>query len=385
MTTQRLYIVHGMGNDSVGLVGKITAPIAEAGGNIIDMRQDVLHGLFTLFMIVDLSDCELRIDALREIVSHISEDTGLALSVENYLHAAVKLEKSNMLLVILGHDKPGIIASVSEMLGRYEINIELSQTIAREGIFLMELLTDISRCTIPMENLKAVLGKKMAEMDMTVFFQLQDVFNKKKRLLVFDIETSLIRKEQLKEIVELTSLTMDDIANAYSREKPVESLTTAASLLDGFPVEVLTMILEGLKPSAGTTELFKTLKIMGYKIVLLSNGFSLFTDALQQQLGITGCYGIEMTMDDDSRTIIGRINPDRNQEHRRKRIIQVTLERNEIAADDVTVLSDIDSGDIPGICLELDLGKILDLFNTHAISKENMLGLLGYFGIPCLV
>ncbi|MEJ2053763.1 MAG: ACT domain-containing protein, partial [Calditrichaceae bacterium] len=65
MSRQRLYIVHGMGNDAVGLVGGITEPIASAGGNIVDLRQDVLHGLFTIYLVVDLTDCEIRIDAFK--------------------------------------------------------------------------------------------------------------------------------------------------------------------------------------------------------------------------------------------------------------------------------------------------------------------------------
>jgi hypothetical protein len=44
MARQRLYVVWGTGPDAVGLVGRITNPVAAAGGNIVDFRQDVLHG-----------------------------------------------------------------------------------------------------------------------------------------------------------------------------------------------------------------------------------------------------------------------------------------------------------------------------------------------------
>ena len=84
MTRQRLYVVYGKGTDSVGLVGSITAPISQAGGNIVDLRQDVLHGLFTIFLVVDLSENKVRIEDLTEMVQRINEDTGLELSVDNY-------------------------------------------------------------------------------------------------------------------------------------------------------------------------------------------------------------------------------------------------------------------------------------------------------------
>jgi len=102
MANQRLYIVHGMGTDAVGLVGSITTPIAQAGGNIVDLRQDVLHGLFTLFMVVDLTQCSLRIDEFRKIVRDLGEDTGLTLSVDKYFPIPRNPDQKNMLLIIMG-------------------------------------------------------------------------------------------------------------------------------------------------------------------------------------------------------------------------------------------------------------------------------------------
>ncbi len=91
MARQRLYIVQGHGHDAVGLVGTITAPIGKAGGSIVDLRQDVLHGLSTLYMVVDLSDTELRLEDLSAMVKDLAEDTGLELSVQKYLPVLVSI------------------------------------------------------------------------------------------------------------------------------------------------------------------------------------------------------------------------------------------------------------------------------------------------------
>ena len=87
MSRQRLYIVHGMGSDAVGLVGAITSAIANAGGNIIDLRQDVLHGLFTIFFVVDLAESKLHIDEFGALIKNIGEETGLSLSVDKYVRS----------------------------------------------------------------------------------------------------------------------------------------------------------------------------------------------------------------------------------------------------------------------------------------------------------
>ncbi|HOW99768.1 MAG TPA: ACT domain-containing protein, partial [Deltaproteobacteria bacterium] len=80
-----LYIIYGIGADSVGLVGGITSPIAAVRGNIVDMRQDVLHGLFTIYLVVDLEGATIKLAEFTKLVEKISDDTGLTLFVDKYL------------------------------------------------------------------------------------------------------------------------------------------------------------------------------------------------------------------------------------------------------------------------------------------------------------
>ena len=82
MAGERLYIVQGRGNDAVGLVGRITSAISGVGGNVLDLRQDVLHGLFTVHLVVDLSGTEVRVDDFRDLIQQLGEDTGLVLAVD---------------------------------------------------------------------------------------------------------------------------------------------------------------------------------------------------------------------------------------------------------------------------------------------------------------
>jgi phosphoserine phosphatase len=303
MSRQRFYIVHGMGNDAVGLVGNITTPIASAGGNIVDLRQDVLHGLFTIYMVVDLTDCELRIDAFKDIIKSIAEDTGLQLSVDTYHPIARNPEKKNILMILVGYDKPGIIASISQTLGNYKANIEFAQNIAREGIFLMELLIDVSYCTLPLDNLKSIVTQKMSEMEITAMFQTKDVFNKKKRIILFDISHSLIPANTVTEILQQTRLTPEDLASTYPKDNVVTALTKAAQLLEGLPADVINTLANDIQIEAGTTELLQTLKIMGYKICVVCNGFSVFVDAVTQKIGLDYSYGVELEINEDSRTV----------------------------------------------------------------------------------
>ncbi|MFH0954179.1 MAG: ACT domain-containing protein [Verrucomicrobiota bacterium] len=383
MTRERLYIVHGMGSDAVGLVGRIATAIAEAGGNIVDLRQDVLHGLFTLYMVVDLSGSDLRIEGLQSIVNVLAEDTGLKFSVDKYVPVARSPEKKNILVIVLGPDRPGIIASVCKTLGQYKSNIEFSQTIAREGIFLMELLTDVSHCTLPLENLKAAVREHASAMGVSAVFQAEDVFNKKKRIILFDLASSFIPEATRSEIIKQTGLRPKDLAG-YSPDNAPGSLEKAAGCLEGFPAEVMNSVIEGVTVTPGTMELLQTLKIMGYRIALASSGFSLFTDALRRKLDIEHAFGVRLPVDDDSRMISGGLPAGAHLDRELDAVLARLMREESVSKDDITVISDRGAAEPPGIRLQFDLGQLLDFFNKRIVSKENMVGLLGSFGIPKL-
>jgi predicted amino acid-binding ACT domain protein len=382
MAGQRLYIVHGRGNDAVGLVGSITAPIGQAGGNIVDLRQDVLHGLFIIDMVVDLSDTPLRINDFTAMIKEISEDTGLVLSVDKYLPVPRSPDKKNILLILLGNDKPGIIACASEMLSKYRANIEAAETIGREGMFLMELLTDVSQCRIPLPNLMASIEKSMSAMGMKTIFQTEDVFNKQKRVVLFDVVSSFMSQSLCSELLQQTDLTAAAVTAAYPSAEVLPVLRKAASCLDGFPVEVMTTVIEGINASSGTMELMQRLKTMGYKIVLVSRALSVVTDYLKGKLDIDYSFGVQTRIDNDSQALVGEMTEEDCKAVEMEDVAPRIAEREGIVPGSITVISDAGLSNAPGIRLEFDLGQLLHLYNEHVISKENLLGLFGSFGVP---
>ena len=381
MSQQRLYIVHGMGNDGVGLVGKITNPIAAAGGNIVDLRQDVLHGLFTIYFVVDLTECNLRLEKFKQLIGSIGEDTGLVLTVDNYHPIARNPEKKNILIILVGQDKPGIIASIAQTLGNYKANIEFAKNVARENIFLMELLTDISHCTLPLENLMSVITKNMSDVGITALFQTDDVFNKKKRIVLFDITHTLIPEDTVREILHHTELTSEDIKSAFPASDATSSINQAAKLLEGLSSDVLNKIANDISVDPGTIELIQTLKVMGYKICIVTDGFSIFVDAIAQKLGVIHRYGVELDIDDDSRLVSGEIAANQIESLSLETIKNKLAEKEQISITDITVVSDEGLPETPGIRIELNLETILEMYNKHVINKENLMGVLGSLGI----
>lgn len=382
MAKQRLYIVHGMGPDAVGLVSRIASPIAQANGNIIDLRQDVLHGLFTIYMVVDLSASSLELDAFDEILQEIRDDTGLQITADHFTPVARTPEKKNLLIICVGRDQTGIIAASSKMLGQYNANIEFARTVGREGVFLMELLTDVSHAVIPLENLKKTVRDHMAQLNIWTGFQDEHVFLKGKRLVLFQVVSSFIPDGAMQEILLQTGISQQDLAAAYPAGDIATCLRHFATRLDGIPLDVMNRVLSGVTPTAGSTELIQTLKVMGYKVVLASTACGFLTEHLKKLLDIDHAYGTGLKVDDDDRSIVGELATDRMGGYPLPAVLGHLTTTERVPADDVTIIADDERLEPVGIRIELNLEVLLDCVNKRVLSRDQLLGLLGSFGIP---
>jgi ACT domain-containing protein len=381
---EKLYILFGTGPDAVGLVQQITTPIAGIGGNVMDLRQDVLHGLFTVFLVVDFGGSDASADEIEHLAGAIAGQTGLDLRVEKYQPVARSAERVNLLLILVGRDRPGIIAAVSECLSSYRVNIELSQMIARERIFLMELLVDIRHSTLPLENLRSTLRQNMAGLGIATLFQDRNVFNKKKRVLLFDLSGSFMDGATRDEILRQAGIPQGDFRAIYPAGNPAGCLAAALERLEGLPVEVVDKLALAAPPTPGTAELIQTLKTMGYQVAVAASAFTLVSDRLRDHLALDHCYGVEAPMDEDAMTFTGEPSGEALAAPDREGVIAELCAREGVGRDDITLVSDQGLGELapPGIHVVFDTRLFLDFLNQHVLSRESLVGVLGAFGPP---
>jgi predicted amino acid-binding ACT domain protein/phosphoserine phosphatase len=382
---EKLYVVYGAGSDAVGLVQQVTRPIADARANIVDMRQDVLHGLFTLFMLVDLAESTVSPEQFRALVATIGEETGLSLAVDPYQPVPRRSDRRSLLVILVGGDKPGVIARTSALLSSYRVNIEFMRTVARAGVFLMELHADITNAALPLENLEAALIEAMRALEIRALFQSEDVFNKKKRVVCFDIGASLIAADTLGQILGQAGIAADELRALYGPPRARASVEAAAARLEGLPIEIAKRIGDTMTVAPDSIELIETLKTMGYKTLVISSAFQFCTEPLARKAALDACYGYRASVNDDAQAFTGAISPHHDPQDRR-RILGGFLQREGIAEEDVTMLGDAESAGrgTPGIRIDFDMKALLDYYNQRVIGREQLIGLLGSFGVPRL-
>jgi phosphoserine phosphatase len=379
MQNDKAIAIYGMGPDSKGLVGRLAGAISELGGNIVDLSQNVTHGLFSVFLLADLSASKRSLEELTTAVETVSAETGLKLHVDRFEQAPRSAERKGMLLILLGPDRPGLIASMAQTLGRYGINIEMSQNVSREGVFLMELVTDIAQSTLPEPNLRKTLTDLMAERGIRTMFQFQDVFNKKKRVIAFSLSRSLLDGSALSEILKQTGLAEKSLAMPSSEDA---AASRSASLLEGCSADLLEKVAASFSPTNETIELVQELKILGYRVAIVTSGFSFFADRLRAAVGADYSWGVPLDVDTDTRTVSGSLDSAEGIEAQKARFISGVIAAEKTPQEDFIVLDDSPAHfpGAAGIRLDFDLRFLLDAFNRRALSREALTGILCSFG-----
>lgn len=85
-------------------------------------------------------------------------------------------------ITVIGKDKVGIIAGVSNILAETNVNIlDITQTIMQD-VFTMIMLVEISGCNIPFDILSEKLENKGIEMGLRIQIQHEDIFNSMHRI-----------------------------------------------------------------------------------------------------------------------------------------------------------------------------------------------------------
>ncbi|KAL4885046.1 HAD-like domain-containing protein [Aspergillus karnatakaensis] len=151
------------------------------------------------------------------------------------------------------------------------------------------------------------------EWNVEVVLQRESAFRRHKRLVVFDMDSTLIQNEVI-----------DEIAKFIGVEKQVSEITERAmngeldfsaslkervSLLKGVPADVFAKLKSVLTVSPGARELCKALKRLGCKLAVLSGGFQPLAEWLAGELGIDYAFANHLEVDPTSQTLTGQLVP----------------------------------------------------------------------------
>ena len=156
------------------------------------------------------------------------------------------------------------------------------------------------------EQMKAEFMKLSAEQEIDISFQEESMYRRMRRLICFDMDSTLIQTEVIDELAIRAGVgdQVKAITESAMRGEIdfCESFRQRCALLKGLDVSVMREIAENLPITEGVDRLMRILKKVGFKIAILSGGFTYFGNHLKQKYGIDYVYANELEVEDGKLT-----------------------------------------------------------------------------------
>ena len=122
MSERSLVAVTVVGNDRPGIVAGVTKVLFEAGCNLLDASSTILHGHFSMMLIVLVPD-DVTPDGLETSLSEVGRGLGLSITVRAVEEAASDIVPATHMVSVYGADQPGIVFKVAQRLADSGVNI----------------------------------------------------------------------------------------------------------------------------------------------------------------------------------------------------------------------------------------------------------------------
>ncbi len=382
-----LYVISAVGKDKPGLVYSVSNVLAELGINIVDVDARSVRGHFSLFIVIDLSTSKYGFEKMYTSLKPLESNFNLGLNIEPYEAGRRKIEKRLMVLTVMGLDRPGIVAGVSGIVAEININIETVRMIARGDYIAMELTVDASEVE-EISVARKTLYQFSEKTGLDVSLRDHDVFEKPKRVVIFDCDSTIIQGEVIDELAKVAGVServQDMTERAMQGELDFnQALKERVSLLKGVTTEQLELLSGAINLTAGAEELISTLHFMGYKIGVISGGFTFFTDYLKKKLNLDYVFANELEIEDGM--VTGRVKGEIIDANRKGEIIKRIANSENISIDQVVAVGDGANDRFmlqnSGLAIAFNPKEILKEYSDGMINSDNISGLLHFLGIP---
>lgn len=382
-----LYVISAVGRDRPGLVHSVTQILSDLTINIVDIEARSVRGHFTMFLVVDLATSENDYGDLLVALEPIRSNFNMGIRVEPYVEGRRKAEKRMMIFTLMGKDRPGIVASVSGMFSENNINIETIKMIARGEYIATEITIDTSDVE-DIKGMRRMLYKFSDESGLDVSLKDYNVFQKPKQVVIFDCDSTIIQGEIIDELAKVAGVG-DSVKEMTIRAMNGEMSYTEAvkkrvSLLKGLTVDQLEILTKGIHLTPGAEELISTLHRMGYKVGVISGGFTFFTDYLKKRLNLDYVFANELAVENG--VVTGEIKGEIVDAQRKGHILQKIAEAERISVDQIVAVGDGANDrfmlENAGLAIAFSPKDILKEYSDGMITTDNLSGLRYFLGIP---
>ena len=326
-SVREILLVSIAGPDRPGISAVLTQALAAHQVNILDVSQAVIHDQLTLGLVIETGG-ENDSALLMRAVLFEAHALGLQarftpISADSYHHWVAGHGKARYILTLLARKVTAEhLATITRLIADQGLNIDglqrLSGRVSLEG----EQAEARSKACVEFSvrgepsNVDAMRGEFLrlaGDLGIDIAFQKDNAFRRNRRLVCFDMDSTLIEHEVIDELAKAAGVG-EQVAEITERAMQgeldfIQSFEARVALLKGLDTSVLEQIAQSLKLTEGAEHLMRTLKALGYKTAILSGGFTYFGEYLQQKLGIDYVHANALEIEGGKVTgrVVGRV------------------------------------------------------------------------------
>lgn len=312
-----IILININGTDRPGVTAALTEILAKNSAVILDIGQADIHSNLSLGILFQSTEGNSG-NILKELLFKSYElDVNIRfnpITEEDYCKWVSMQGKNRYIITILGRRLTAKqIAGVSRIVAEQDMNIDdIKRLTGRipldENERTPKASVEFSVRGTPRdkERMKADFMKLASEQVMDISFQEESMYRRMRRLICFDMDSTLIETEVIDELAVRAGVgdQVKAITEAAMRGEIdfCESFRQRCSLLKGLDVSVMQEIAENLPITEGVDRLMRILKKVGFKIAILSGGFTYFGNYLKQKYNIDYVYANELEVVDGKLT-----------------------------------------------------------------------------------
>lgn len=303
------------GLDRPGITASITQVLAGLNVNVLDIGQSVIHDALSLGMLIQIPESSTDEQTVKAAIQNTIDELNMNvrfvnISRESYKHWVGQQGKARHIVTLLAKRITAHqISRLSRIVADNGLNIDKITRLS--GRVPLEEVENDSRACVefslrgPVADLPALRREFLNladEIDVDIAYQENNVYRRNRRLVAFDMDSTLIQAEVIDELAKRAGVGKQVSAiteRAMRGELDFkQSFTERVAHLKGLPETALGEVAATLRLTDGTERLISTLKKLGYKTAILSGGFTYFGRGLQRRFGIDYVYANELEIED---------------------------------------------------------------------------------------
>lgn len=393
MNQEEQILVRITGQDRPGLTASVMGILARYDAQILDIGQADIHSTLSLGILMRLKESHSG-QVMKELLFKATElgvNIGFSpITDDEYEDWVGHQGKNRYILTVMGRQLDARqIEAASLIITEQGLNIDsILRLTGRKSI---KNPTNHVRACIEFSlrgepnNRKEMQSKLMQvskDMEIDFSFQRDDMFRRMRRLICFDMDSTLIQTECIDELADRAGVGAEVRAITESAMRGEidfkESFTRRVALLKGLDVSVMKDIAEHLPITEGVDRLMTILKRYGYKIAILSGGFTYFGEYLQRRYGIDYVYANELEIDDNGK-LTGRYVGDIVDGHRKAELLKLIAQVEKVNLAQTIAVGD-GANDLPMIS-EAGLGIAFHAKPRVVANAKQSINTIGLDGV----